>query len=104
MASLIFDAYVKILSKDDIYYDIISRFPMVAPKFAVEIAARSLLLNCVSKHYSEFCTEANNAEMSHCQWSKQDDRLTNDYFVNLSYEWNPEFVLCKQLHTPSGDD
>lgn len=93
MASLIFDAYVKILGKDDIYYDTISKFPMVDKKFAVEIAARSLLLNCVSKHYSAFWTVTGNEEMSQCQWTKQDNRLTNDYFVNLASEWKPEFVL-----------
>lgn len=93
MASLIFDAYVKILGKDDIYYDTIRKFPMVDAKFAAEIAARSLLLNCVSMHYSAFWGKASNEEMSQCQWTKQDNRLSPNYFVSLAFEWKAESVL-----------
>ena len=93
MASLIFDAYVKILGKDDIYYDTIRKFPMVDAKFAVEIAARSLLLNCVSMHYSTFWEKASNEEMPQCQWAKQDNRLPQNYFANLAFEWKAESVL-----------
>lgn len=93
MASLIFDAYVRILGKDDIYYDTICKFPIVDARFFLDIASRSLLLNCVSSHYAVFWEKARKNEMSKCQWSKKEDRLPDSCFQSLADKWTPESPL-----------
>lgn len=53
------------------------------------------MLNCLTSRFSSLWDNLYSAEMNLCQWSKSDNRLSNEMFVNLHPKWSD----CNALHT-----
>ena len=93
MISVPCDALIKILGKDDLYYDSISKLPLLKSELCDEIVARALLLNCVTTYYSGIWNELKSDRLSSVSWTKNDERLDNEAFNGLSKEWAKDSPL-----------
>ncbi len=87
VASIPYDALVKILGKGDIYADTIEKFPIV--KFAndAEAESRIAMLTALNKYYDQLWSETFNKNWALCCWAKSDPRLANSRFSSLTSEW-----------------
>ena len=87
MASVVLDGYIKILGKDDVYFDTIKKFPLVKGDIRREIAARALLLNAVSCHYAALW-DSLDSKFTNASWTKNDPRLLSNLFSQIENKWN----------------
>ncbi|MDR2752644.1 MAG: class I SAM-dependent DNA methyltransferase, partial [Clostridiales bacterium] len=97
MASIPYDFFIKTSGKSNVRFDIVSYLPIPLDAFTKhEIVSRSLLLNCLTKYYSDLWkTEWNESLLSY-KWSKTDPRLDSDKFSKLTPYWT--------WHTPLRTD
>ena len=93
-ASIPFDFFVKVSGKSDILFDLASKMPLITFN-KKEAETRALMLNCLTSRFSSLWDNLYSAEMNLCQWSKSDNRLSNEMFVNLHPKWSD----CNALHT-----
>lgn len=94
MASIPYDFYVKITGKTNGGYNIYSAFPMLEyTPYASAIAARTLLLNCLTKAYKDYWNAEYEDVFQKDIWSKKDNRLNNHIFSNLSSNWEYRYPL-----------
>lgn len=91
-ASLPYDFYIKTTGKSDGRYDTLSKLPLLS-QYETEITARSLLLNCLTVHYSELWKKEYKEEFNELEWTKQDPRLKKDCFKILSPQWDYSYPL-----------
>ncbi|MDR1639477.1 MAG: class I SAM-dependent DNA methyltransferase [Clostridiales bacterium] len=97
MASIPFDFFIKVTGKSHADFDVISKLPIpLEASTRYEIVARSLLLNCLTKYYSDLWKSEWNELFLSYQWSKIDSRLHLDKFSALSPDWT--------WHTPLRTD
>lgn len=93
-ASLLYDFYVKATRKSDGRYDTLSQLPCVTDHPLVnQVKIRTLLLNCITSNYKSLWESNWCDEYSSDGWSKQDCRLHNDRFTNLTEKWNEAYPL-----------
>lgn len=85
--SLPFDFLVKVIGKNHIGYQTIKLFPLLDPAENEELILRTLLLNCLSVDYSSLWDKCWNEHYCNDRWAKQDERLPDNSFVQLSVEW-----------------
>ena len=89
MASIVLDGFIRILGKDDVYFDTIKKFPLMKGNFEDEIVIRAALLNCLTINYRDVWVEGligiNSGFFS---WSKEDHRLRNNLFGSIGKEWS----------------
>lgn len=89
MCSVVFDAFIKILGKDDVYYDTISKLPLLSGKLTDKIVIRSALLNCLTAYYSPIWKNVFSGGKYTDSWAKKDSRLDDSSFlVDRSWNWN----------------
>ena len=86
LASVPYDAFIKILGKGDIYYDTIVRFP-IPQSSSRDLAQRILLLNCLTKYYADLWQKCFDESFTADSWAKSDPRLNNSRFGSLTSEW-----------------
>lgn len=86
MSTIVLDGFIKILGKDDVYFDTIKKFPLITGKIAEQIAQRAALLNCLTNYYSDLWN-AFRPGANIIGWAKKDSRLMND-FDNLLNDWS----------------
>jgi hypothetical protein len=97
MASISYDYIIRSTGKTDVNSDILSKLPIpLEASTRYEIVARSLLLNCLTKYYSDLWKAEWNETFLSYQWSKTDSRLSPDKFSKLSPDWT--------WHTPLRTD
>lgn len=87
MASIPYDAFVKLIGKGDIYLDTISKFPILQGEQRKAIILRSLLLNCLTTYYSVLWHECFDEDFATNNWSKSDPRLRPTRFTTLTPTW-----------------
>lgn len=87
MASLPYDFYIKSTGKSSGGISLISGFPMIKGKYSSTIMLYSLLLNCLNENYIPLWEKCWNDEYKANTWAKEDARLNNAHFANLSAEW-----------------
>lgn len=87
IASIPYDALIKILGKSDIYADTIEKFPIVTYDNEAEVISRIAMLSMLNKYYSQLWQETFNSNWKLCCWSKSDLRLSNTRFSTLTSEW-----------------
>lgn len=90
LSTIVFDGYIKILKKDDLYFEGVSKMPLLySSPYAQDIAIRALLLNCLTENYKELwkmCVK----EMGEVHgWAKQDTRLDAKHF-KITENWTEE--------------
>lgn len=93
MASIPFDGYIKILGKDDIYFDTMRKFPIISENLKEEIISRALMLNCLSEYYKKIWDDCSKTNQLTFKWSKRDLRLKQVVHDSLSCSWNEESAI-----------
>lgn len=86
-SSLIYDFYIKILGKGNLYDDTIQNLPIgISEKFESSLFVRTLLLNCLNTYYAPLWEGYFKEEFNQDVWTKEDVRLKP--FASLSSDWN----------------
>ncbi len=58
-----------------------------------QIRLRTLALNCLTTHYTDFWADCWNPTFPHDTWTKPDPRLDNAFFRNLTPQWQRNCAL-----------
>lgn len=87
MASVVYDGYIKITGRSDVYFETLSNLPYFNNEYAKRIRLLSLLLNCLTKRYGELWRKCFDPLRSDSYWAKSDPRLSNTRFSTLTSEW-----------------
>ena len=91
-ASLPMDAYIKIMSSQNLTSVRLQGFPLgVEEKYNVAMRSRILMLNCLTTAYSDLWKEMWNGVYKSEIWSKDDSRLKP--FCELHEEWTWDIPL-----------
>lgn len=91
-SSIVWDFYVKVLKISDVRYNRIITFPLgISDKYKKEIFIRTLLLNCLTVHYTDLWQNCWRPEYAQEAWSISDPRLKP--FTGLTEEWTWETPL-----------
>jgi hypothetical protein len=92
--SVIFDFFIKTTGKGDLYESTLRLLPVVCgtPQ-QKSLQLRTLLLNCLTIHYTELWAERWEPVFQKDCWAKADSRLNNDRFRNLTPEWTRDCAL-----------
>jgi hypothetical protein len=97
MASIPYDYFIRALGMSNVHFDILSKLPIpLESSTRYEIVTRSLLLNCLTKYYSDLWKSEWSESFTTYQWSKTDPRLNPGKFSSLSPDWT--------WHTPLRTD
>jgi hypothetical protein len=89
VASVVMDFYVKTVAAQNLRYSRLATFPLgVAPKYQSALYARTLLLNCLTMHYTDLWRDCWRAEYAAEQWSIADDRLKPFNGLSETWEWS----------------
>lgn len=86
-SSLPYDFFIKVMGKSNLYEDNAGKMPIVESKFTASLCARSLLLNCLTRNYSELWHNQFNDTYLLEQWSKSDLRLNPERYLSISPKW-----------------
>ncbi|HDM8139075.1 TPA: class I SAM-dependent DNA methyltransferase [Vibrio harveyi] len=89
-SSLIADFFLKTTGKSDVYESTLRNFPFLKNEHA---ELRILCLNSLTEEYAELWKDAFHKNMLKEQWAKQDVRLPNSFFQNLTPEWHRDCAL-----------
>lgn len=92
-ASLPFDFFIKVTGKSNFVDNTIRIIPVINSKYDNEIKLRALLLNCLTSNYSSLWEETFDKIYSSCKWTKDDKRLSNKKFSELSKSWTMDVPL-----------
>lgn len=88
LSSLIFDGYIKILKKDDLYFEGVSKMPLLyESEQATDIIIRTLMLNCLTKQYAQLWNSCVDSDAEYVHWAKKDARLQDSAFTNSSWSY-----------------
>jgi hypothetical protein len=90
-SSLPFDFFVKTTGKGHFLNEIARQLPIVEPSSGLK--ARILALNCLTTHYADLWSECWDDAFRQQRWAKQDPRLPNEFFTNLTPTWQRDCAL-----------
>lgn len=93
--SLPFDFFVKSTGKSDFRNELAKQLPMLSSDLS-EIPfmiVRCLILNCITTHYADLWSECWNLAFQQDRWAKNDPRLDNAFFTQLSPTWHRNCAL-----------
>ena len=91
-ASIVMDFYVKTVGASNLQGSRMQSFPLgVAPKYQSAIYSRTLLLNCLTVHYSDLWQDMWNETYKQETWSLDDPRLKP--FDQLHEDWSWDIPL-----------
>jgi hypothetical protein len=93
--SLPYDFIVKTTGKGHFRNDVAAGLPYQAPasKYILQAICRALTINCLTTHFKEIWASSWNSAFSEDLWAKDDPRLPNSFFKNLTPEWNRNCAL-----------
>ena len=89
-ASSAYDFFLKSTGKSDVYESTLRTFPLIA---SPNNTNRYLALACVTTHYATLWQESFSISMTSEHWTKDDPRLPNSFFANLTPTWNRNCAL-----------
>jgi type I restriction-modification system DNA methylase subunit len=94
-SSLIWDFWVKVTGKGDFTTGDTNNIPKLnLEKFlSNSLKLRTLILNCLTISYSDLWEECWHSEFLADKWAKNDPRLSNSFFSNLTSAWNRRNAL-----------
>jgi hypothetical protein len=88
-SSLVLDFYMKTIGASNLQGSRMQSFPLgVAPKYQSALYSRTLLLNCLTKHYADLWEECWRDEYAKEQWSITDSRLKPFNGLERKWSWN----------------
>jgi hypothetical protein len=88
--SLVSDFYIKSTGKSNLHH-IWESLPIINISFADII--RILMLNCLTTHYADLWEECWNEAFQQERWTKDDPRVDNGKFTNLTPKWQRNCAL-----------
>ena len=88
--SLLADFFIKSTGRGNLHYTWES-FPLV--NCSTSITLRTLALNCLTTHYADLWSECWDEAFRQQRWPKQDPRLPNEFFTNLTPTWQRDCAL-----------
>jgi hypothetical protein len=89
--SLLGDFYIKSTGKSNLSLDVIDLLPIVSTSQTLNI--RTLSLNCLTTHYADLWSECWDEAFRQQRWAKDDPRLPNEFFTNLTPTWHRDCAL-----------
>jgi hypothetical protein len=94
-ASIVADFFIKSTGMGHVNISLANKIPVLEPTSIYRIALhlRSLILNSLTIYYSDLWKECWNEEFKNEKWAKNDPRLDNNKFSNLTSEWNRDCAL-----------
>jgi hypothetical protein len=84
-SSLPLDFIIKTTGKSNFREELAGLFPVVYE--GLDIQARSLVLNSLTTHYADLWAECWEEAFRKQRWAKDDPRLPNSFFTNLTPTW-----------------
>ena len=88
-SSIILDFYIKTIGASDIYPNRIDAFPLGIPaKYQSAMYSRTLLLNCLTTHYSDLWSDCWRDTYAAETWSKADERLKPFSGLTADWQWS----------------
>jgi len=93
LMSLPFDFFVKTTGKADFRHDLAIQLPLLNKRWRTQTNLRTLMLNCLTTHYTELWEECWDETFKKERWTKNDPRLDNAKFANLSPKWQRNCAL-----------
>jgi hypothetical protein len=89
------DFFIKSTGMSGIYASTFAQFPLatLSGSWEILISLRSLTLNCLTTHYSELWEECWDEIFKSDRWAKNDPRLDNNKFANLTPKWQRNCAL-----------
>ena len=87
-SSIIYDFYIKIVGKNNLYDDLTHRFPLPEGTTSKYLIIRALKLNCLNSYYSDLWNDSWREDFLKDRWAKKDMRLDNDKFSKDSSIWD----------------
>jgi methylase of polypeptide subunit release factors len=88
--SLLADFFIKSTGRSNLHYTWES-FPLISSSPAIVV--RTLALNCLTTHYADLWSECWDEAFRTQRWAKQDPRLPNSFFTNLTPTWQRDCAL-----------
>jgi hypothetical protein len=88
--SLLADFFIKSTGRDNLHYTW-ETFPLIDA--SALITTRTLALNCLTTHYADLWSECWDEAFRQQRWAKQDPRLPNAFFTNLTPTWQRDCAL-----------
>lgn len=89
-SSICYDFFIKVTGRSDLYASVLAEMPYFEIN---DISIRSLILTCITSHYSDIWEECWDNSFIYDRWSKNDKRLPADHFINLTPKWNRNVAL-----------
>jgi hypothetical protein len=89
-SSLAADFFVKTTGQSNLQF-IWEQFPLV--EIQLSAALRVVALNCLTTHYSDLWRECWQPAFKYDNWASNDPRLLQDFFVQLTPEWQRSCAL-----------
>lgn len=87
--SIPFDFFVKTTGQSGLY-GLSGLIPVI---HSCPISLRAISLNCLTTHYADLWSECWDEAFRQQRWAKQDPRLPNEFFTNLSPTWERDCAL-----------
>jgi methylase of polypeptide subunit release factors len=90
-----FDFFVKTTGKGDIRNDLARQLPIPSLTDArfTQLKSRTLALNCITTHYADLWSACWDDSFRMQRWAKDDPRLPNSFFSNLTPTWQRDCAL-----------
>jgi hypothetical protein len=89
ISSIVSDFLIRSYGKSNIHWDIFKQLPLLSDKqYFNSLSLRALLLNCLTSDYAKLWSNEWKNEFSTDLWSKEDPRLPNHHFSELTKEWS----------------
>lgn len=93
MESVPYDYFIKSMGKTNLLDNNAAQLPFFDSKYSNALICRTLLLNCVTKNYSELWKNVFETNFINDLWAKKDNRLKPEVFSKLSNEWTHDTPL-----------
>lgn len=88
--SIVYDYFLKSTGKSDLYAADLAKFPYIENDLILQ---RTLLLVCLTTHYSELWKVNFTPALTKQSWAKDESRLSNDFFKGLTPNWQRSCAL-----------
>ena len=86
LASIPYDFFIKTTGRGDLYESALRMLPL--PPSSIGLSVRILLLNSLTNHYADLWRGCWNPAFQVERWSKEDLRLRNQRFSDLTSDWS----------------
>jgi len=86
-ASIPYDFFIKVMGKSNLYDDNAGKLPIIKSKYNDSLCVRAIMLNCLTKYYSDIWLKTYDGNYNKELWSKPDPRLRSERFTSLTPKW-----------------